>query len=43
VDKNKTFLLKQNLTFANFGIYVASCMIRHEQYVGHTINKFSKK
>ena len=40
---NKTFKLNQTLTCADFGIYVATCVICHEQYVGQTSNKFSKR
>jgi len=31
------------LTYANHGIYVATCFICHEQYVGQTKNKFSTR
>ena len=31
--KNKTFLLNQNMTCSNYGIYVATCVIPHEQCV----------
>jgi len=41
--KNKYFPLKQNLTCANYGLYVATCVICHEQYVGQSINKSSTK
>ena len=41
--KNETFLLNQKLTCANHGIYVATCVICHEQYVGQTKNKFSMR
>jgi len=40
MTKNKTFPLKQNLTCANYSIYVATCVICHWQYVGQTSNKF---
>jgi len=43
LTKNKTFKLNQTLTCAGFGIYVATCVIYHEQYVGQTSNKFSKR
>ena len=43
LTKTKTFKLKQSLTCADFGIYVATCVICHEQYVGRTSNKFSKR
>ena len=42
MSKTKTFPLNQNLTCANYGIYVATCVLCHEQYVGQTKNKFSK-
>ena len=42
-QQTKTFKLNQSLTCADFGIYVATCVICHEQYVGHTSNKFSKR
>ena len=35
------FKLKQRLTCANYGIYVATCVLCGEQYVGQTKNKFS--
>jgi len=38
--KNKTLPLNQTLTCANHGIYVATCVICHKQYVGQTKNKF---
>jgi len=31
------------LTYAKYGIYVANCVIRHEEYVGQTRNKFSNR
>ena len=43
LTKTKTFKLNQSLTCADFGIYVATCAICHEQYVGQTSNKFSKR
>ena len=43
LTKIKTFKLNQSLTCADFGIYVATCVICHEQYVGQTSNKFSKR
>jgi len=43
MSKINTFPLNQNLTCANFGIYAATCVICHEQYVGQTKNKFSKR
>jgi len=43
MGKIKTFPLNQKLTCANHGIYVATCVICHEQYVGQTNNKFSMR
>jgi len=43
MSKFKTFPFNQNLTCANYSIYVATCVICHEQYVGQTMNKFSKR
>jgi len=43
LTKTKTFKLNQSLTCADFGIYVATCVICHEQYVGQNSNKFSKR
>ena len=43
LTKTKTFKLNQSLTCADFGIYVATCVICREQYVGQTSNKFSKR
>jgi len=43
LTKTETFKLNQSLTCADFGIYVATCVICHEQYVGQTSNKFSKR
>ena len=43
LTKTKTFKLNQSLTCADFGIYVTTCVICHEQYVGQTSNKFSKR
>jgi len=34
MSKNKTSQLKQNWTCANYDIYLATCVICHEQYVG---------
>jgi len=39
----KTKTVNQSLTCSDFGIYVATFMICHEQYVGQTSNKFSKR
>jgi len=38
-----TFPLNQTLTFANFDIYVAVSVIWYQQYVGQTVNKFSRR
>ena len=43
LTKTKTSKLNQSLTCADFGIYVATCVICHEQYVGQTSNKFSER
>ena len=43
LTKTKTFNLNQSLTCAGFGIFVATCVICHEQYAGQTSNKFSKR
>ena len=43
LTKTKTFPLNQSLTCSDFGICVATCVIGHEQYVGQTCNKFSKR
>ena len=43
LTKPKTLKLNQSLTCADFGIYVATCVMCHEQYVGQTSNKFSKR
>jgi len=43
MSKTKTFQLNQNLTCANYCIYVATYVLCHEQYVGKTKNKFSKR
>jgi len=42
-DKNITFLWNQSLACANYGIYVATCVISHQEYIGLTINKFSNR
>jgi len=34
------FLLNQNPTCANYGIYVATCLIYHQHYTGQTKNTF---
>jgi len=38
--KNKIFPLNQNLTYANYGVYVATGVTCSQQYVGQTVNKF---
>jgi len=43
LTKTKTFKLNQSLTCADFGIYVATCVICHGQYVGQTSKKVSKR
>ena len=43
LTKTKTLKLNLSLTCADCGIYVATCVICHEQYVGQTSNKFSKR
>jgi len=42
-NNEQTFPFKQNLTCAKYGVYVAICVICHEQYGGQTKNKFSKR
>jgi len=42
LTKNKPLLLNQNLTCPNFGIYVATCVICHGQYVGQPTTNFPK-
>jgi len=42
-SKGKLFPLRQVLTCTNYGIYVATCKLCGEQYVGQTSNKFSKR
>ena len=37
------FNLRQNLTCSNYGIYVATCQLCNNQYVGQTKNKFSTR
>ena len=39
----KIFALKQTLDCSNYDIYVATCRLCHKQYIGQTINKFSKR
>jgi len=43
MSKTETFPLNQNLTCGNYGIYVATFVLCHEQYVAQTKNKFSKR
>jgi len=43
MSKTKTFPLNHNLTCADYGIYVATCVPCHEQHVGQTKNKISKR
>ena len=38
---NNSFHLTQHLTCKHYGIYVATCCICKEQYVGQTKNRFS--
>ena len=42
-SNGKLFPLRQVLTCDNHGIYVATCKLCGEQYVGQTSNKFSKR
>ena len=42
MNKTTFFPLNKNTTCSEYGIYVATCVICHEQYVGQTSNKFSK-
>jgi len=39
LTRNETFPLKQNLTCANYGTYVTTCVIWNQQYVGQTLKK----
>jgi len=39
----KSFPLNQNLTRANYGVYMATCVTCNEQYVGQTTNKVSTR
>ena len=43
LTKTKTSKLNQSLACADFGIYIVTCMMCHEQHVGQTSNKFSKR
>ena len=40
-SKRGNFSLRQRLSCTNYGVYVATCCICHEQYVGQTKNRFS--
>ena len=40
---NETIKLKQNLTFRNYGIYAAECIICNAKYIGQTRTKFSTR
>jgi len=42
LTKTKTFKLNQSLTCADFGIYVATCVICHEQYLVKLATNFPK-
>ena len=42
-SSGRTFSLKQNLTCADYGEYVATCKLCSEQYVGQTVNKILKR
>jgi len=42
-NKKKTFPLNRNLTCTNYGRYVATCVIRDQQYNGQTVNNISTK
>ena len=39
----KIFKINDHLTCKDFGIYVATCRLCTSQYVGHTVNNFSKR
>ena len=39
----KIFALKQTVDCSNCDIYAATCRLCHRQYIGQTINKFSKR
>jgi len=41
MTKNKIFMLSQNLTSANYGIYLATYVIFQQLCVGQTVNTFS--
>jgi len=41
--KNEPSPLKQNLTCAKYGNYVATCVIFHQRYAGETADKSSTK
>ena len=40
-SKRGNFSLRQRLSCTNYGVYVATCCICHEQYVGQPKNRFS--
>ena len=40
-SKRGNFSLRESLSCTNYGVYVATCCICHEQYVGRTKNRFS--
>ena len=40
-SKRRNFSLRQSLSGTYYGVYVATCCICHEQYVGQTKNRFS--
>ena len=42
-SRGRTFSLEQNLTCADYGVYTTTCKLCSEQYVGQTVNKFSKR
>ena len=39
-SKRRNFSLRQSLSCTNYGVYVATCCICHEQYAGQTKNRF---
>nr|CAB3263300.1 uncharacterized protein LOC108950347 [Phallusia mammillata] len=42
-SQQRLFHLRQHLSCRNYGIYVATCLVCEEQYVGQTKNKFSTR
>jgi len=42
LTKNKTSSLNHNRACANYGIYVTTCMICNQQYVGQSIKNFPR-